>query len=339
MTRPWLPVLLAVGLAAGAAGCSAEQPLTPAAAVERATALPPTATPTKPAGPSDPLTGVAPKPTSPVVIVKVDGSPLARPFLTGLGSAAVVYQELMEGGATRFLAVYADGLPSEVGPVRSVRESDIELLRQFGKVAVASSGGNKGVLRTFAAAARRGQLLDASYDALPTLYRKGSLRPDAWNYFVRPGAIADARPSAVSARDVGFRFGPTTTGGTPVAALTASYSNLSRFGATWNGSGWQVLQDGAELSGVQVDNVIVQRVRVRATDYVDVVGNRTPYTVTVGKGTAVLFRDGKRIEARWSRPSATKPTTWKDAAGKPLLLAPGRTWVVLLPTGRPLTTR
>jgi len=88
----------------------------------------------------DPLTGTRPRRTRPVVVVKVDNETLARPYQRGLGPAALIYQELMEGGATRLLAVYDDASPAEVGPIRSVRESDLELLRQFGRVAVGFSG-------------------------------------------------------------------------------------------------------------------------------------------------------------------------------------------------------
>ena len=83
-------------------------------------------------------------------------------------------------------------------------------------------------------------------------------------------------------------------------------------------------------------NVPVQFCEVQAdpTDH-DVNGNPTMFTRTVGSGPVVLFRGGRRIPGRWSRPSLTAPTTYTDAAGKPLLFAPGGTFVALARPGAP----
>lgn len=75
----------------------------------------------------------------PVLAVKIDNASAARPQ-TGLESADVVYVEQVEGGLSRLMAVYATRLPESVGPVRSVREADLELLRQFDRPILAFSG-------------------------------------------------------------------------------------------------------------------------------------------------------------------------------------------------------
>jgi hypothetical protein len=81
----------------------------------------------------------------------------------------------------------------------------------------------------------------------------------------------------------------------------------------------------------------VQLCRV-ATDYtdVDVAGNPSQYTHSVGSGRVVLFRNGKRIEGKWSRPNEASPTKYTDLAGRPLLLAPGGAYVVLATNGAPV---
>jgi hypothetical protein len=84
----------------------------------------------------DPLTGLTVSSLRPVVVIKVDNAGTARRYQRGLGRADLVYQELVESGETRFAAVFTDGSSAEVGPVRSVRESDIELLRQYGPIHV-----------------------------------------------------------------------------------------------------------------------------------------------------------------------------------------------------------
>ena len=324
-----------------AAGCNSADDS--AAGVRSETAAPsPSASPSPSPSPPpalNPLTGLAPAPTGSVVVIKVDNGGLARKYHRGLGRAAVVYEELVEAGETRLAAVYTDGSSGEVGPVRSVRESDIELLRQYGKVPVAFSGGNTGVKATFSRAVRSGFLLDASYDATPSLYRLAERRADARNFFVSPAGVAGAR-AGVAPRDIGLHFAPLPAGtGTPAAAASAVFSQYVTVSVLYvpQTGRWAVKQNAREMPGVAPANVIVQQVPIRMSEYVDVLGNRTPYTVTLGTGPVTVLRNGVAIKGTWSRPSLTAGTSYVDAAGKAIPLKPGPTWVLLLPKGRPLT--
>jgi hypothetical protein len=337
-----LPLALAA-LSVLAAGCGPAAHAAKAArtvvASPSPTAASPSAAPPAAAVAVDPLTGTAPKPSGSVVVIKVDNGSLARPYQRGLGRAAIVYQELVESGETRFAAVFSTASTGEVGPVRSVRESDIELLRQYGKVPVAFSGGNSGVKATFHAAVRSGYLLDASYDAVPGDYRLAERRKDARNFFTSPAALAASQPGQ-AARDVGLRFGPLSPAA-GVAAMTAkavfsSYVTV-RVQYVPETHAWAVFQDGREMPGVGPANVIVQRVPIRMSRYVDVLGNRTPYTVTTGTGAATVLRDGVAISGTWQRPSEASGTHYVDAAGKDIRLRTGPTWVLLLPTSGSLT--
>jgi hypothetical protein len=273
------------------------------------------------------------------VAVKIDNAVLARPFHRGLEIAPLVYEELVEGGATRFLAVY-DGAPDvEVGPVRSVRESDMELLQQFGPVALAYSGGNVGTLQTVDRYAAAGQVVNASFDVMPQLYRRAGKRVDAYNFYVSPGQLAARSASATAAKDIGLTFGPLPpTAGVPVSSASVSFSKLSSAGVRWQPETgrWTVLQDGQPMAAVAPANVVVQHVGIRPGGYVDVAGNPTPYTVTVGSGRISMLRDGKRIDGHWSRPHPAAPTRFVDDAGVDLPLAPGPTWVLLVPAGAQL---
>jgi hypothetical protein len=281
----------------------------------------------------DPLTGTAPASKGKLVGIKVDNAVLARPYQTGLGRAAVVYEELVEGGSTRLLAVYESDLAGsgEVGPIRSVRESDIELVRAFGTMALGFSGGNTGVKAILRSAARSGHVVDASYDAVPGAYRLGAQRRDARNFFTSPSKLAELRPGT-GPRDIGFRFGPAGASGVATASAVAAFSPQTRVGLRWNpGSGtWSVSQNGRLMPGVAPSNIIVQRVAVRGSRFVDVHGMPTPYTVTVGSGSAVILRDGKRYGATWKR-TGRGATRYLNTAGKDVLLRPGKTWVLLVP--------
>lgn len=340
--RAALGVALAGALAAGCAAGTAAEPPARAVAAEatRAPTAPPTPNAAVPAtkGPASPLTGTRPAPTAGLVALKVDNSPLARPYHVGLDRAAVVYEELMEGGSTRFLALFDGSDTREVGPIRSVRENDIELLRPYGKVAVGFSGGNLGVKRKFAAAVRAGRVLDASYDALPSSYRLGALRKDARNFFTVPATLVRQRPQAVVPRDVGFRFGPALPG-TPTRTARLGFSDITRVDVRYDppSGRWAVFQDGQRMRGVAAANIVVQRVRVRGSQYSDVNGQVSPFSVTTGGGEVTVLRDGRRTSGTWKRLGAATGTRYYDAKGRDIALKPGPTWVLLLPSGRPLT--
>jgi hypothetical protein len=290
--------------------------------------------------PVSPLTGQATSAGAPVVVVKVDNGVLARRYHRGLGEAAVVYQELVEGGATRFAAVYDRGGAKEVGPVRSARVSDFELLRPLGPVALAFSGANPGTLREFGAEVRAGRALDASYDTVPQIYRLAERRKDARNFFTTPDRIRDARPTSTKARDIGLRFGPLGASDATAARADIRFSKFSLVTATYDAASgtYRLQQDGRAMPGVQPANVVVQRARIRATQYRDVLGLRTPYTVTVGSGAATVLRDGRRIDGRWERPGPDAGTRFLYGGGDDIRLRPGPTWVMLVPDGQPLTT-
>ncbi|MGI8537497.1 MAG: DUF3048 domain-containing protein [Mycobacteriales bacterium] len=330
--------VLAVGVLLAGCGSqatpAAEPPPSPSAPLP-----PPPPPPPPPApAPTDPLTGGAAVPPGPVIALKIDNSPLARPFHRGLGEADLIYQEVMEGGATRFLAIYAPATPTEVGPIRSVREGDIELVRQFGRIALGSSGGNTGVLATVAKAASDGVLLDATFDVTPSAYRKAERRRDAINFFTSPQKVDQVRPGGSPVKDIGLRFGPLAPGATPAGRASVRFSDISQVSAVYNAASgrYAVLQNGDQMKDFAPANVVVQTVQVRNSLYVDVLGNRTPYTSTVGKGPVTILRDGQQVSGTWDRPTFEAGTRLLDAAGADLPLEVGPTMFLLVPAGRML---
>lgn len=334
MTRRSLAALLAAGVLAAGCGSGAHATAGRSAAPSPSPSPTPSPAATALAADVDPLTGERPRPTGPLVVVKVDNAGLARQYQRGLGRAALVYQELVESGETRFAAVFSVASAGEVGPVRSVRETDIELLRPFGKVPVAFSGGNTGVKATFHKAVASGYLLDGSYDAVPQDYRLGERRPDARNFFTTPASVARSRPGA-GAHDIGLRFGPLAPGsGVAVGVATAVFSTYVTVRVQYvpETGHYAIFQNKHEMSGVGPANVIIERVPIRMSRYVDVLGNRTPYTVTTGNGHATVLRDGRAIPATWHRPGVAGGTRFADASGVDVALRPGPTWVLLLPT-------
>ncbi|MCT4353684.1 DUF3048 domain-containing protein [Streptomyces sp. Je 1-79] len=294
----------------------------------------PSTTPTAPVPQGvSPFTGL-PARAAPVLAVKIDNVPPARPH-TGLGAADLVYVEQVEGGQTRLLAVYSGQLPDRIGPVRSARESDIELLRQFGRPALAYSGSQSALKPLLKAA----PLYALPPEDAPGAYVRDRGRAAPHNLYVLPGRALAAAPEAEDAKDIGFRFGPAPEGGEPVNERTVRFP-ASRYTFTWNAAekDWRVTMDGrpartTDDGPVTASTVVVQYVDIRPSRFHDVLGSVSPYTETVGSGSAVVLRDGRAHEARWSRPAAANGTAFTAAEGEPLNFAPGRTWVVLAPRG------
>ncbi|MFJ8659475.1 DUF3048 domain-containing protein [Streptomyces sp. NPDC093795] len=327
-----LTAFLCALTAAGLYGCSDSGGSKPTAVptASPATTAPAPTTPA-PTGRS-PFTGLPARP-APVLAVKIDNVAAARPH-TGLGAADLVYVEQVEGGATRLLAVYSSRLPDLAGPVRSARESDIELLRTFGRPVLAYSGAQSALNPLIAAA----PLHPITESTAPGAFRRSPDRPAPHNLYLRPERALATDPGAPNAPDVGFRFGP-APGGTPVDSETVRFP-AARYTFTWSAAdrSWRVAMDGraartTDTGALNPSTVVVQRVAIRASDYHDRSGAVSPYTETVGSGTALVLRDGRAHEARWSRPSASAGTTFTTSGGAPLAFAPGQIWVVLAPKG------
>lgn len=339
-------------LVAAVAGCGDSKPPAAAAATPAPSPSPsespsplPSPTPRQTPALVSPLTGLSVKQPSRVLAVKIDNAPLARPFQVGLDKADVVYEELAEAGLTRFLAVFASQSAAKIGPIRSVRESDLELLRQYGKVLFGFSGGNTGVLRTVRGAA----VVDVSYDAVPAAYtvRKGQ-RVDAYNFYTSTDKLLASRAGGEATREIGLRFGPLPPGAAATPAVTSigvTWSDKARTGFTYDPANrvWvrstngvpSTLADGARM---RAGTVVIQYVPVRQSRYVDVAGSRTPYSVTVGGGPAEIYRDGRQITGRWVRQSAATGTRFVYAGGTDIPFKTGPVWVLLVPQGTRVVT-
>jgi hypothetical protein len=322
----WLVVLR------GSGGGPRAAPTGPAASTTGSltTAAPTAVQPPAEAGIS-PFTGLPAAP-APVLAVKIDNVRPARPQV-GLGAADLVYVEPVEGGLSRLLAVFSSSVPGEVGPVRSARESDLELLRQFGTPALAYSGAAPALLPQLAGA----RLANVSPAQAPQAYRRDPGRRAPHNLLARPAQLLAAAPAASTAAAIGLRFGDAAAGGVPTAHDGASYPAAS-WTFDWSpASGrWLVGVDGAPMVAAEggqltAATVVLQSVAVRPSGISDVLGNVSPFAQTVGAGSALVLRDGARFAATWSRPSADAGTTFTLPGGQPCPFARGPVWVVLVP--------
>ncbi|MCF6524990.1 DUF3048 domain-containing protein [Streptomyces sp. JJ36] len=264
----------------------------------------------------------------PVLAVKLDNARVARPH-TGLAAADLVYVEQVEGGLSRLMAVYSSRLPDRAGPVRSARESDLELLRQFGEPALAYSG---------VRSALRDDLRSAPLVRVPpaeagdAYVRSGAAAPH--NLYVRPEAALSAAPGASEPRDIGFRFGPAPDGGSPEDRRTVRYPS-ARFAFSWSGEEdrWLVTMDGSPArttdgTRLGAPTVVVQEVTMRPSRFRDTTGAVTPYIESVGSGEATVLRNGRAYDVTWERPSAADGTVFTRQNGERMPFARGPVWIV-----------
>jgi hypothetical protein len=324
------------GAAVVVAGCSGSGPRIPA---QPAAALTPTATPSpsKSAGrsvPTQPLTGLpitnGTQNKRPALFVKIENSPDARPQ-TGLEKADIVYEAVAEGGITRFAAVFQSTAPGDIGPVRSVRPQDADLAAPFRGLA-AFSGGVAPIVADVSSVAQ------AFSDDLgaPGFYRTTD-RYAPHNLYLHTGIVwAKAAAPYNRAPQRMFSYGAIAAGATKATTVDVPMSQVGNARWTWSEGAWRRSQDGVPFTVVGTGrvgpaNVIIQYVKVGAAGYEDVSGTSVPESAVTGTGRAQLLRDGKMVEGTWAKPTRDAVTTFTTKSGAPMRLAPGRTWVELLP--------
>jgi hypothetical protein len=287
-----------------------------------------------------PISGLPGGDGGPIAVVKIDNVNPARPQW-GLSAADMVFVEEVEAGLTRIAAVYNSSMPNKVGPVRSARISDLEIMEQFGTPAFAYSGAQQKFLPLIDQA----NLINASHGLNGKFYTRQTDKNAPHNLTVDLGALVSSLTGISGAKDMGWTFSDVpATGGTTTNSFSAKWP-ASRVGAQWDGTNnaWVIALDNQPASDAVTNqpmfakNIIVQYVEQLAdSGFQDKNGNKTPLIESIGAGKAILMRDGQRFEANWSRPTATSPTTYTVGATN-YVFAPGQTWVLFVPETYPVT--
>jgi hypothetical protein len=276
-----------------------------------------------------PFTGEPVPSLNRVLAVKIDNIVYARPQ-TGLTHADIIYVLPVEGGLSRFLAIFSSHYPPVIGPVRSTREDDLQLLRQFGRPAFAYSGATAALLPYIQRTAR---IVDL-YAGTASGYFRDYRRVAPYNLYAHTKQLLAQSAGAGMARDIGFRFGPPPAGGKVTRSASVSYPAAS-FRFTWSAAkgGWLVSMDGA--AAVTVDGgrlapatVVIQHTTVRTSRFLEY-GSPPPFAESTGSGTALILRNGKAWPVRWSRPAANGGTSFTTTSGRPMTFARGQVMVVL----------
>lgn len=331
----------------GACGGGGTKKAAPATTATTAPNASTTASTAPPPPPLSPLTGLpeadAAKVNRVALALKIDNVDPARPQ-AGLEAADVVYEEMVEGRVTRLIAVFQSTESTRIGPVRSTRTTDIDVVSALNHPLYGYSGGNT----NFVAQLRAAPVVDVGADSHAGAYFRSGPHGAPHNLYTTTAALFSLAPagSKPPASMFAFRAAGQAVGGAGAVPASHLDLNFGFSGATWdwdpasqtwkrgqNGSG-DVLQSGQQIAAA---NVIVQIIPYTTDGYATGEGISPPPAIpkgqTVGSGSAVVITGGMVIQAHWTKTAATSPTAFTDSSGQPIQLTPGRTWIELAPSG------
>ena len=336
MSRRTLTIVVATGMLLAACG-SDTKPKTATSSKQGTSST--TTTTSAPGGPVFPLTGLPDADGSgasrPVISVKIpnnnDSPNLRTGAQQGLDQADVVYEEVVDGEITRFLAMFHTNTPDRVGPVRSVRPVDADIVWHEGGI-FAYSGGAANVVPLIRAAPVNA-VDETKGQASKALFRDRSVRGGSeFTLFANLKTLLefDASPKPPPAL-FQYRSATTPSAGEPVSAATIGFApSYGQPTWAWNASAGTFARSygaTAHVSGstpITAANVVVQFIRYEGGR-----GRTGAKGIVIGSGVAWVFSDGKLVKGMWKRASQNEPTMFTSEDGDPILLSPGKTWVEL----------
>jgi len=278
---------------------------------------------------------------APRLALKIDNAPTAMPQ-QGIQEADLVFEELVEGGLTRFLAIFHTQVPEMAGPVRSGRSTDIPLLMPFDGALFGWSGANWAFRKLLDSVA----VTDVGVYRKPSDYWRRTDRTTPSNLWARSEKLLRHAPDDLPPAEPIWPFRalgqPVTSEAKPTDGVDITWGSTDvsfRWAAALGG--WQRFQNGeqhlvaddeGDLVVLAPENVVVQFTKYVLSNEIDSNGARIPIAqLAEGEGRAWILTDGKVIEGRWNKPNITVHTQFTDATGSTVAMAPGSTWILLVP--------
>lgn len=263
-------------------------------------------------------------PDHPVYVVKIDNTSSSAPQI-GLGSADMIVEELVEGGLTRLAVFFYSDVPDNVGPVRSIRASDIGIVKAVHAVMVASGGapvtarllGQAGV-KTMTEGAEGFYREDSRSAPYNLMMHLDKAKADKW------------KPPT----DTYLPFGDESdfTGTQPVRKMSVSFSGGHTTDWEYTDKGWVRPDSNADpKDDFLADSVLILRVRVGDAGYKDPAGNPVPETKFVGRGKATLIHGGKAVNCTWIKRFKGAAIKLVGPGGDEIKVPAGHTWIELVP--------
>lgn len=274
----------------------------------------------------------------PALAVKVENVSSARPQ-AGLLQADTVYEEPVEGGITRFVVLYHCENAGRIGPIRSARFVDPNILVQYGKPIFGYSGGIPQVIEDIRAT---DAVQDVGFDREPDAFVEDPNRSAPHNIYSSSRLLYQHGRRAAPPPEPVFEYGeepPPRQGSrrarelhlpfSPDADVVWRYQPGQGTWARFHGETPHTVEDGTQVTA---SNIVVQQVELVDTGIVDPAGNPSPEVRVVGSGQAWVFRDGRVVEGTWTRDTVSDRTVFTDRRGNEIPLTPGTTWVELFPS-------
>ncbi|HVB00339.1 MAG TPA: DUF3048 domain-containing protein [Acidimicrobiales bacterium] len=282
--------------------------------------------------------GIAP--ARPALAVKIGNEPQGARPQSGLNAADIVYDTPAEGGVMRYVAVYQCDNATAIGPTRSVRYVDWHIIRQFVHPILAYANGIIPDVNVVDAS-KWISSADLLTNAAKATYRTTDRQPPD-NLYTSTAQLYSLFPAATTPPPPVFRYSTTTPAGAkPISHVEINFSYNTDVVWTWTSTDWthsyangsSLSPDIDNLSNTQVttDNVVIEIVKYHFGRWPESPGATGDVeSQTLGSGPGYILRDGTMIRVTWHRHSLINPDTFTNAAGQPVALAPGRTWVEML---------
>jgi len=263
----------------------------------------------------------------PVLVAKMDNTFSSQPQV-GLSKADMVVEELVEGGLTRLAAFYYSDIPGNVGPIRSMRASDIDVVSPVHASMVTSGAAGRTIARI------KGAHIPFYGEGSKGMYRSSD-RAAPYNLFVHMNDVAAAAKTKAATPPDYLQWGAAKDlpKGKKVTTVNAQFSGGHTTEWKFENGTYHNLNSNAPAGDqFPADTLLVLRVREGDAGYLDPAGNHVPETLLTGKGNALLFHNGRMVAANWHKgKAATSKITLTTKKGQKLDVPAGHTWIELVP--------
>lgn len=271
----------------------------------------------------------------PVTGVMIENSDEARPQ-SGLSQAGVVFEALAEGGITRFLALYQDTAPSNVGPIRSVRPYYLQWALGF-DASMAHVGGSPDALTDVTT----WNVKDLNEFYNGNSYHRISTREAPHNVYT---SIADLnqleqKKGFTTANFTGFPRKKDAPAKTPTAGNITMNISGPDYSVNYvyvpSSDNYNRSEGGAAMIDANTNKQISPKVVVAIVlpltqGALDSSGAYYSDYNVLGSGSAYIFQDGSVTQGTWTKTSNTSQISFTDSNGKAIKFNPGQTWITAL---------
>ena len=284
-----------------------------------------------------------------VLAFKIDNNINARPQ-SGLQEADSVFEILVEGGMTRFLAFFLDNTSKYLGPIRSARPSDPTVVRPYDGTLVVS-GATDGLIPTI----RELGVPVLEEVTAPAMFRIGS-RKAPHNLYADTELVREVvdskgykflQPGPQPLYPFGFNQNNWDSGANKITIQYSEFTTViwkldgnrySRFIIDAYSSDKDAVahnfisQDGNYSDILSTETIVV----IQGALYKDK-ATTLPSILTVGIGDLFIFNDGKYVQGNWRRTDISENFEFFDLNQNPIEVPPSSQWIHIVPNEGQIT--